>query len=241
MSTTPQQSHDCERLLDAAAYVLGALSDAEAQAFQEHLAGCLECREEVSQLRDVTDSLAVGVPRVEAPAELGTQIFAAISPHGADLSEPSDQPGSTASRRGALSRRRRLIPALVAAASLGVGLLVGALAINTPAGDRSEVIRAVVVTPGHRASADLHDVNGHVQLVVEGLPAPPPGRIYEIWLERGAQEPEPTDVLFSVTSTGHGTAAVPGGLQGISHVLVTDEPLGGSLKPTRQPIIVAKI
>jgi hypothetical protein len=57
----------------------------------------------------------------------------------------------------------------------------------------------------------------------------------------GAQQPEPTDVLFSVTRSGHGTAAVPGGLQGISHVLVTDEPLGGSPKPTRKPIIVAKV
>jgi hypothetical protein len=34
---------------------------------------------------------------------------------------------------------------------------------------------------------------------------------------------------------------VPGDRQGVSDVLVTAEPLGGSLKPTRTPVIVAKL
>jgi hypothetical protein len=71
------------------------------------------------------------------------------------------------------------------------------------------------------------------------MPPPPPGRIYEIWLERGTQAPQPTDALFSVTSGGDGSADVPGDLRGVSKVLVTDEPLGGSAKPTRKPVIIA--
>jgi hypothetical protein len=47
-------------------------------------------------------------------------------------------------------------------------------------------------------------------------------------------------VLFSVTRTGSGSVGVPY-LRGVSKVLVTDEPLGGSLKPTREPVIVAKV
>lgn len=239
MSSSPGQPRGCARLEDAAAYVLYSLSEAEAQAFAEHLPTCAECREEVGSLQPVADSLSVGVTRVEAPRELGSRIMAEVYPDaelfGALGGEADHAPPV---RR---HRRRGLVPALAAACALGIGLLIGALAINTPSGEHAEVIRAVVVAPGSHATADLRKVGAHVQLVVEGLPAPPAGRIYEVWLEHGAQEPDPTDVLFSVTRTGHGTAAVPGGLQGISHVLVTDEPLGGSLKPTRKPIIVAKV
>ena len=73
------------------------------------------------------------------------------------------------------------------------------------------------------------------------MPAPPPGHIYEVWLEHGTQTPRPTDVLFSVTHSGGGWVGVPGSLEGVSKVLVTAEPLGGSLKPTREPVIVASI
>jgi hypothetical protein len=73
------------------------------------------------------------------------------------------------------------------------------------------------------------------------MPAPPLGRIYEVWLERGSRPPEPTDALFSVTGEGNGTAGVPSDLRGVSKVLVTAEPLGGSLKPTRSPVIVASV
>lgn len=239
VSSVSGQPRGCQRQEDAAAYVLYSLSETEAQAFGEHLRTCMECREEVGALQPVADALGVGVPRVEAPQELRSRIMAAVYPEAelfGTLGEEADRPA-----RAPRPRRRGLVPALAAVCALGIGLLIGALAINTPSGEHTEVIRAIVVAPGSHATADLRKVGGHVQLIVEGLPAPPAGRIYEVWLEHGAQEPQPTDVLFSVTHAGHGTVAVPGGLQGISHVLVTDEPLGGSLKPTRKPIIVAKV
>jgi hypothetical protein len=237
--TQPREDElDCELRLDAAAYVLSALEETEARSFDEHLAGCPICREEVAQLQSVADALAAGVPRVEAPTGLRARIMATVyteaellsaAGHGADRVAP------------ARSVRRGLIPALAAAAALGVGVLVGALAINTGSSQRTEVIRAAVAIPGHRVTAELRKVGTHLQLVVEGMPAPPPGRIYEVWLERGTAAPEPTDALFSVTTTGAGSVGVPGNLQGVSDVLVTAEPLGGSLKPTRTPVIVAKV
>lgn len=238
MSSSVEHPRDCEQLLDAAAYVLYALPDGEVEAFKGHLQTCSICRDEVTQLQSVADALAVGVSRVEAPPELGAKIMAAVYSEA----DPAGAGGHDAARAAPERRwRRGLIPALAATAALAAGLLIGAFAINTSTSEHTEVIRAIVVVPGHRASADLRKVGGHVQLIVEGLPAPPPGRIYEVWLERGAQEPDPTDVLFSVTHNGRATAAVPGSLQGISHVLVTDEPLGGSPKPTRKPIIVAMV
>jgi hypothetical protein len=239
----PGQNLDCERQADAAAFVLRALGEQEAQAFQAHLAECPICVGEVAQLQIAADALAAEVPQREAPAELYDRVMAPVR---AEVQRLGLGTRKAATRATAPTRPRgvwrlRLAPALSAAAALGVGLLIGALAINSGSSVRTQIIRAEVVAPGHRATAELRKVGAHLELVVVGMPAPPPGRIYEVWLERGSLAPQPTNVLFSVTKTGDGTVGVPDDLKGLSHVLVTDEPLGGSLKPTRTPVIVAKV
>ena len=232
----------CERCPDAAAYVLGALEDQEVQSFREHLSDCAVCSAEVLHLQAVADALAVGVPRKLAPDSLRARIMATahaeaelLKAAGPKADRPAPAPPLW---------RRRLVPAFAAAAALGIGLLIGALAINTGTTTiqrtQTQVIRAVVVAPGHNASAVLRKVGSHFELVVEGMPEPPRGRIYEVWLlRRGAQAPAPTDALFSVTTHGEGAVDVPGGIAGVSKVLVTDEPVGGSPKPTRNPVIIA--
>jgi hypothetical protein len=77
------------------------------------------------------------------------------------------------------------------------------------------------------------------RLVVAGMRTPPEGRIYQIWLDRdNGTAPEPTEALFSVRK-GRASVNVPGDLSGVKRVLVTDEPVGGSEVPTRQPVIAA--
>jgi hypothetical protein len=51
----------------------------------------------------------------------------------------------------------------------------------------------------------------------------------------------PTDALFVVNRAGGAHVAVPGDLQGVERVLVTDEPRGGSRAPTGKPVIVAQV
>lgn len=253
MSLRPESAHECERLLDAACYVLHALDEAAARSFAGHLATCEPCRREVSELQVVADALATGVPGAASPPELRARLMATVhaeaepqaatAPQGetAVVAAPDAAP-DTARRRPA--RRwpvRRLLPGLAATVALGVGLLVGALAIGGATGTRVKVIPASVVAPGYRASAVLRKAGTHLELVVVGMPAPPPGQIYEVWLERGTRPPEPTDALFSVTRAGDGSVGVPGYEAGVTQVLVTAEPLGGTLKPTRTPVIVAEV
>jgi hypothetical protein len=135
----------------------------------------------------------------------------------------------------------RLLPGLAGALTLGAGVAIGGLAFSSGSSVRSEVVHAVVIAPGHHATAELRKVGSRLELVVVGMPAPPPGRIYELWLEHGSEAPLPTDALFSVTKAGSGSVGVPGDLHGVSKVLVTDEPLGGSLKPTRTPVIIGLV
>ena len=56
-----------------------------------------------------------------------------------------------------------------------------------------------------------------------------------------AGAPKPTDVLFTVTNGGEATVGVPGNLRGVSEILVTSEPRGGSKAPTRNPVIIASL
>ena len=71
------------------------------------------------------------------------------------------------------------------------------------------------------------------------MPAPPQGRIYQVWLKRPGKDPEPTSVLWSTRADGSADVAVPGSLDGVEAVLVTDEPEGGSDVPTKAPVITA--
>jgi len=104
-------------------------------------------------------------------------------------------------------------------------------------GSRTQTYPGIVHAPG--ASASLRTSGGSAELRVSRLPAPPTGRIYQVWLKRGAQQPAPTKVLFATSS---GSVTVPGNLRGVQAVLVTDEPRpNGSLAPTRSPFIVVPL
>jgi len=231
---------ECELRAAAAAYVLGALDEPEGDAYRAHLAACAICHDEVLQLQPVVDSLAVAVPRVKAPEDLRARLMAVVHAEAELLHAAGHEADRPAPARS--SRRLSFAPAFASAVvAVAAGTLVGALAFDTGSGQHARVIRASVLLPGHRATASLRVVDSEAQLVVKDMPAPPQGRIYEVWLARGTQPPEPTDARFSVSSHGDSSVDVPGNLNGVSKVLVTDEPLGGSLHPTRPPVIVASV
>ena len=78
--------------------------------------------------------------------------------------------------------------------------------------------------------------SGNSTLVASGLPAPPDGRVYQLWLKRPGRAPEPTTALFRPSRDGTASAGVRGSLDGVDQVLMTDEPDGGSQEPpTRAP------
>ena len=239
MSTSGE--NQCERGVDVGAYVLGALDEHEVEPFREHLESCAECREELAQLQGVTDSLAIAVPRAQAPADLRARLMGVVHSEAELLRAAGHEADRPVRARSVW--RWRVLPALAATGALAAGVLIGALALNTGSAQQTtQVIQAQVLPPaGHDATAALRKVGSHVQLQVTGMPAPALGRIYEVWLKDGSQAPEPTDALFSVTGQGDGTVGVPGDLQGVSKVMVTEEPAGGSRKPTRNPVIVASV
>jgi anti-sigma-K factor RskA len=221
--------HDCG--LDAAAYALGAVSVEEAEAFRRHLEGCVVCRDEVASLSVVTDALALAAPQLPMPARLKRRVLSEVRRQA-----PRAEAAAVGSRRG-----RALVPrpAVAMAGALAAGAVAVAVVLAFAGSSGVRTVRASVAPPS--ASAVLRLASGHGELTLQRMPQPPAGKIYEVWLKRGAAPPAPTNALFGVTSAGAAAVVIPGNLRGVSEVLVTPEPRGGSQAPTHVPVIVARL
>jgi anti-sigma-K factor RskA len=224
-----------------AAYLLGALDELERAAFEEHLAGCPACREEVEQLLPAAQALPVSVEPMAPPPALKARIMAEVEREASLLAAAgpeADRPPARRGRRRFHLRVPRLVPVAVAAALLvvGVAIGVGATALR---GGPERTVAAEVTAPGATVSLEVNGEEG--RLLARGLPAPPSGRVYQVWLKRDGHAPEPTAALFVPSRAGAATASVPGSLEGIDQVMVTDEPDGGSPQPTGDLLAVADL
>jgi hypothetical protein len=227
MSPSDQREHGCGD--DVAAYALGALEPGEARALEAHLATCAVCRDELASLQGGADALSLATPQVAVPRGLRRRVMSAIR------EEARSAPGSA-------PREARRLPARGAAfaGALAVAaVLVVAAVLLTGGGGGTRQVQASVSAPG--ASAVLRLSGGQGMLIVRHMPQPAPGKIYEVWIKRGAAAPTPTSALFGVAANGSAAAAVPGSLRGATAVLVTPEPRGGSPAPTHAPVIVARL
>jgi anti-sigma-K factor RskA len=234
--TVESGKHDCGA--DAAAYALGALEPEEAEAFSRHLDACVVCRDEVAAFQHTANALAMTPPQHRAPRGLKRRVMRAVRESDADA-QAQGAPARRPRRFGAgLSVAR---PAVAGLAALAVVVVViGAIIVGSNGSGGTRTITAAV--SGSPGTAQLSVNGGHGQLVMRNFPQPAAGHIYELWeLRSGAKAPQPTGTLFSVNSSGAGNVGVPGGLHGISKVLVTQEPAGGSLAPTTTPVIVASL
>jgi anti-sigma-K factor RskA len=215
---------------DAAAYALGALEPAQADAFRRHMTGCAVCQDEMAAFQIAVDTLAMSPRQYRASRRLRRRVMGAVR------AEPRAK-RSSPPMIGFWPQMR--VPRLAAAGALAaVAAIVAGVTIfgATPA---TRTIQASV--HGLAGEARLRLAQGHAELVVSHFSPPPAGHIYEVWLKRPGRPPQPTSALFSVTSDGAGDVVVPGNLRSISAVLVTPEPDGGSLRPTHAPVIVAAL
>jgi anti-sigma-K factor RskA len=229
--TDLRETRDCGG--DPAAYVLGALEPDEAAAFEAHMRTCVVCRDEVQAFRGTADALALAVPQYEAPKALRRRVMRAVR------DEPSPQQARR--RRAPALAWLGLRPAWAGVAAVATVAAVAALTLGLTLGSSggARTLQASVI--GVPGSAQVRVANGRAELIVAHMPPPPAGKIYEVWLKRGSAAPAPTRTLFSVTRAGRADVGVAGRLSGVTEVLVSPEPAGGSLSPTHTPVIVARL
>lgn len=139
-----------------AAYALDALEPAEAQAYEDHLGQCEECRTQLAELNDAAGALAFGAVAPAPPPRLRESILAAAAAERTNVVPLRPRKWTP-----------RVLAVAAAAACVAAGFGISAL---TSSGTRV-VSAAVVVAPDHTAT-----------LQVSGLAAAPQGKTYEAWI-----------------------------------------------------------
>ena len=171
----------------AGAYVLGAMAVAEREEFEAHLSTCAICREEVEELQPAAEALPMASPLMVPPPELKDRIMAEVEREAELLGAAgagADRPERTRRERRGLGWLSGWRLAPVAAALVIAGVLAG-VALSGP---QQRTISADVEAAG--ASAELQVEGDQATLVAENLPAPPEGKVYEVWLDaRGFGHP----------------------------------------------------
>ena len=223
------------------AYAVDALDDLERAAFERHLAECAECRAEVASLREAASMLAE-TTATEPPAGLRDRVLAGVA---TTRPLPPEVAGPAAPATARRPRRRLNLLVAAAAAVLAVG--GGTVLWQQPWQESSQapsVTDTVLAASdarstsldfdgGARATLVHSDSVGRAVLVTEKMPPPPPGKVYQLWLDQpgpgmvsAGLMPVRTDQR--VLLAGDAATATAAG--------ITVEPAGGSPAPTSDPI-----
>lgn len=231
MTHPPEFDRDLVDL--AVPYALHALpprerDDLEARLGRAALPTADAFYDEVRAIRETMAVLSAATAE-EPPAGLREQLLEAI----ADDSVPS-----LAGRR--TSRRRTTWLAAAAAAAIGLGALGVGLSLRPPAPQQSTAQQVFAAPDVHTVSGAIpaggtatvvfsRDRNAGV-LVMNDVPPPAPGTVYQMWLvnDAGATSAGTMDAAAVAPST---TAVLPD-LRKSTKLAFTVEPGGGSTTPT---------
>ena len=228
------------------ARALSALDAAEAQALNEHLENCAECRRELDEWQATAAALALGAKPAEPSPKVRERILDEVRN---DLSEENVVPFRSTPRNlwssfGSLGA--------MAAAVLFTALIVGIVVLwrqNNAMRAEMEQSREfvqLVTSPGARV-AELkssavgagaiatvaYDSSGHAMLVASKLPSLPQGKAYQLWFIVGNKPPMPGKT-FAPDNNGHGVMKEQMPREALNSPVfaVTVEPAGGVPAPT---------
>jgi anti-sigma-K factor RskA len=213
------------------AYAVDAVDDIERAGFERHLAGCAACRAEVASLREASALLADAATTTPPPA-LRDAVLSGIT-------RVRPLPPVTV---GGPVHRRRWFPALVAAVVLAL-VGVGGVVWQQGRDDTSvqiSVTDQVLQDPaaqrytkelagGATATIVRSDKVNRAVIVTENMPAPPDGKVYQLWL----QTPDRHLNSAGLMPDGADTVLLEGDAGDAVGAGVSLEPSGGSEQPTK--------
>jgi anti-sigma factor RsiW len=219
-----------------AAYALDALDENERRRYEQHLAHCEQCRQQLGSLSEAATSLAFAAAGPAPPPQLRSRIL-----EQARAERPSVVP----------LRPRWAIPAVVAAAvavAAAIALAVWTSSLSNKVGsleaqrDQQERVAAVLASPGARTlpfgkhGSLVVTRSGDAALVFTRLAPARSGMTYEAWVaENGKPKPAGTFQASDNVTALVLRELVPRG----ASVLVTQERAPGTDQPQHRPILSA--
>jgi len=210
-----------------APYALDALDDGEGRSFEEHLAVCERCREELAGLREAAASLAYRAAGPAPPPELKERILA-------QARSERENVASLPARR-----RRSWTAPLAAAAAVAAAVAIGLGVFTATRPSEGSALTKVLGQPGAKL-VPMGD-NGAVAIAPNGeaaialrVPRAPSGKTYEAWVIRNGKA-APAGLFGG--SDGASEVEVERSVPRGSVVAVTIESKGGVNQPTQKPFV----
>jgi len=201
------QRHELHLLTGS--YALDALTDDERADFEQHLARCPSCAEEVTGLRETAARLALATA-VTPPPELRSRVLTAAL-RTRQLPPPGRSRQARAAQRHGLRRlsaaRAGLTAGVLTLAAAVAFLLVTQLSTNSQlqqARASNGAIAAVLAAPDARLESLPATVGGTVTAVMSlrdgeavvttaDIPSLPQARVYQLWVMTASGLPGPPD------------------------------------------------
>lgn len=220
----------CEEFEElSGAYALDAITPAEREAAQAHLAGCAACTRRLQELRAVVDVLPYSAPQVNPPASLKERVLDAIH-----IENTHTQPIPINRNASPQTRRRWITPPLAVAAALMLLLLGGMAAWNVSLQQQNSSLQQQNTSLQHQLALayGLHGQGATGKLiylpeqnitvlVINGLPELHGTQVYQGWLIHGKQ---PTSIGLLSVQNGVASVIYPGTIAGYQVAAVSREP-----------------
>ncbi len=222
-----------------AAYALDALDEQDELAYEEHLRGCPQCREDLAAVQDTAGLLAYGTASEVPPPALRERILEQAR---------SERTNVIPFRRRWALPAAASVAAVAATAAIGLGIWASSLRADLNGEqeartDLEQVVSVISDPESERISASVGSgtlvvsSTGAAALVLSNLDPAPNGKTYEIWVSED-RAPKPAGLFQTAGDRTQVvlTRAVPKG----ATVMVTLEPAGGTTKPSGAPVFMAK-
>jgi anti-sigma-K factor RskA len=234
------------------AYAVDAIDDElERDRFERHVRRCQQCTGEVRDLTATATRLAFAASR-PPPPDMRANVLTAVS-QTRQLAPVVEHPSSRLrSARDLWTGRFPMLSYAFAAACVGVAVVLLVVLIGTRhqldrAQARNAALTAVLNAPDSHAVTQTTNDGGHATLVYSlrrhamiftshGLPPPPPGKVYELWLI-GPPHVRPAGLL-GPGEAGRAGPILRTGVEPRDIFGITIEPAGGTPKPTTTPILL---
>ncbi len=225
----------CEEFEElSGAYALDAVTPAEREAAEAHLAGCAACTRRLQELRSVVDVLPYSVRQVNPSASLKDRLFEAIS-----MESIPTQPIPI--NRGARPRRSWSTQLLAIAAVLMLLLFGGITVWNVSLQQQNSSLQQQITSLEKEVASLQHQValayglhgsgtagkliylpeQNITLLVIDGLPQLHGTQVYQGWLIQGKQ---PTSIGLLSMQNGVASVIYPGTIAGYQVAAVSREP-----------------
>jgi anti-sigma-K factor RskA len=232
------------------AYVLDALSEMERRAFEDHMAGCGACSQEVAELRETTARLGLATA-LNPPPQLWNKVRTATT-QVRQLPPVSADRGVVRSKSWATR-----VSVFAAAASLLVAAGIGVAWVTTNSDLKDQVaasqqeltkLKSVLSAPDAKVGTANIGASGNATVaislnrnemvvLVQGLPPLPANKVYQAWfVNAGKPAAKPASAGLLGVTDGTMTSDDVTAAQGATALAFTLEPAGGSKEPSQAPL-----